>query len=141
MKKLSILFLVIIIGGGALFYFSKNSQKVSDELSLPPEEVVTLYMRATLGTIPGSLLDYDLAKTLLGGELKTLFTDDKFVPFSYGIQNGPDDVKIDSVDISGESAKVTVFGYWGAEPSYRWVFDLKVHENNWLIFNITPEPL
>jgi len=102
-----------------------------------PQDVVTSYMKQTLGTIPGSSLDYISAKLLLTSTYQEQFTDSSFVPISYCIQDGPDDVRIDSETSLGDSAaSIQVSARWGADWQVVWVFQLVLENNQWRIADL-----
>lgn len=102
-----------------------------------PKQTVASYMQNTLGTIPGAIIDYETAKTYLTPTYKKKFQTPVFVPQSYCIQNGPDDVKIDSSNISGDEAVVRVSSMYGSTWTEMWDFTLKKDKNgNWLISKI-----
>lgn len=142
MKKILGIILLIMFFAGVYFYYNYNvensvgNNRSSTSPTFSPEEVVTMYTRATLGTIPGSLIDYDLAKTLLNSKMKAQWLDDSFVPLSYGIQQGPDSVEIVSSSAQELSADVTVHAYYGTEPLLMWVFDLVKVGDDWKIAGI-----
>ena len=62
-----------------------------------PGIVVSNYMQNTLGTIPNAKIDYESAKKYLSSSLKKQFKTPAFVPQSYCIQDGPNNVKINSL--------------------------------------------
>lgn len=101
-----------------------------------PSEVVENYMNYTLGTIPTASLDYEAAKDYLSVEMLSQFVDDSFVPLSYCIQMGPDDVIVDSEDISGELALVQVSSSYGSGWEEAWEFSLIIEDNEWKIDGI-----
>lgn len=103
-----------------------------------PSAVVQKYMRLTLGTIPGAELDYEKAKDYLSAELKELFSDVTFVPVSYCIQQGPEDVKIISEDITSDEMEATirVSAKWGENWQQPWEFLLIYGSGGWKIKQI-----
>jgi len=105
-----------------------------------PTEVVEIYMKHTLGSIPNSNIDYDKAKKYLSSELKKKFTDSMFVPTSYCIQDGPTDVKIISDEVDASSISIVVSALYGSEWKNMWKFSLspdKASDSNyWLIKEI-----
>jgi hypothetical protein len=138
-KRKAILLLAGILLLGYLIYtktVSSNNTEGDSGTIFTPQEVVTMYMRATLGTIPGSLIDYDLAKTLLTDDMLSQWTDDSFVPISYGIQQGPDSIEFIDSKISEDNATVRVWGYWGEDVGRDWTFVLKKEDSAWLIYGI-----
>ena len=96
---------------------------------LPPE-VVKAYMKNTLGTIPGAEVDYDKAKQYLSDELNKEFTSPMFVPTSYCIQDGPDDVKIHEEEMGPSAVNVKVSAEYGGEMQEMWNFELKPSEKD-----------
>jgi len=103
-----------------------------------PAELVQMYMEHTLGMIPNAQIDYDEAKTYLTDDLKAQFTDNSFVPLSYCIQDGPEDVKIVSDEIApGGSVRVAVDANYGGTWKSLWAFYVVPDGNyGWLIEKI-----
>ncbi|MEW6408395.1 MAG: hypothetical protein AB1465_06950 [Patescibacteria group bacterium] len=97
-----------------------------------PTEVVEIFMKATLGTLPGAKIDYDFAKNLMTDDLKAKHTGEGWVPQFYGIQDGPVSIKFISQNTVGDNAYVRFDPSWG-EMSLGWLFTLKKVGNNWLI--------
>ena len=128
MKKNNfILLILLLLTGLAITGCGKTNNKVknNDYESLPPmpAEVVENYMKHTLGTIPGAEIDYDKAKEYLSDELKAQFINPMFVPSSYCIQDGPEDVSIVSDEIvTGGDVGVVVEGKYGGEWEEMWQF-------------------
>lgn len=121
------------------------SSKAEETIKLPetPSEIVNTYLKATLGGIPGANLEYpsyDSAKQHLVSELRNRFTTPAFVPQSYCIQDGPDNVKIESEEISGNMANVRVSAQYGAQFNAhfedRWGFVLIIDKGEWKIKEI-----
>jgi len=125
-------------GGG-----SSSGGSGTTQTTYTPTEVVTMFTRATLGGIPGSLVDYDLAKTLIGSEMASDWEDagNSYVPLTYGIQQGPDTVEMVDEQIEGDHATVEVQGYWGGEVQKAWYFELDKSGSEWIITKLTPEDL
>lgn len=124
---------------------NEQAKPVSEEAKIPvsgsatliaPKEVVENYMKSTLGTITGAKLDYEQGKTYLAEKLKKQFIDDSFIPTSYGIQNGPDNIEIESEEINGDKATVAVEGIYGGETGTKWQFDLIKEAREWKIVEI-----
>lgn len=111
-----------------------------------PASVVEDFVRATLGTVPGADLDYDLARSLMTAGYATEFGSPEFVPLAYGIQEGPTAYDIEAEQVSGRTATVEVAGYWWGELGRRWAFSLQQEEGAWKIAAIDvvavsgPEP-
>ena len=102
-----------------------------------PKIVVSSYMQNTLGSIPNAKVDYESAKKYLSSGLKKQFKTPAFVPQSYCIQDGPDNVKIDSSKINGDEAVVKISGSYGGTWTKMWDFKLKKDsKNNWEITKI-----
>lgn len=102
-----------------------------------PEKVVEEYMDYTLGTLPTAEVDYDSAKTLLDSELQVQFDDPRFVPVSYGIQDGPDKAEITNTSVDGDYAEVEVDGIWGGDVGRQWLFMLDKSSGRWLITHVS----
>lgn len=132
MKKFK--FLLILVIGILIFFFGKSYLKKEGKIS--PFTIVDQYTKATLGTIPGAKVDYEKAKEYLADNLRKQFTDLSFVPLSYGIQDGPTEVKIEKENISGNKATVKVIGFYGGEPGRIWEFNLILEQNQWKISEI-----
>jgi hypothetical protein len=103
-----------------------------------PAELVQMYMDHTLGTLPNADIDYDEAKTYLTDDLRAQFQTPAFVPASYCIQDGPEDVKIVSDKIGeGGSVHVDVDGLYGDAWQNMWRFYVVPDGNyGWLIEKI-----
>jgi hypothetical protein len=99
----------------------------------PPAAVVDAFILATLGSVPGAVVDDDQARTLMTADYAALFDSPEFVPQAYGIQEGPTDYEITSQDISSSTAIVLVSGYWEADPQKEWLFLLEQEEGPWRI--------
>jgi len=85
-------------------------------------------MNATLGTLPNASVNHEIAKEFLSKTLRAQFTNDSFVPRSYGIQQGPDEIKIKSENIDGDSAIVAVQAFYGKEIGLLWNFTLELED-------------
>jgi len=111
---------------------------LGNDIGMDSSEVVELYMHFTLGSIPGASVDYDEAKKYLTDDLKAQFTNPMFVPTSYCMQDGPDDVRIASDDLGGGSIEVVVEGQYGGTWQEMWQFSLVPDKPNlsWLISEI-----
>jgi hypothetical protein len=152
MKKILIVLVVLALGYFVFTQFDFGGNDISFEDSggggntgttlviYSPSEVVTMFMRATLGTIPGSLIDYDLAKTLIDSGMAANWSGagDAYIPLTYGIQQGPDKVEISDERVDGSTATVEVWGYWGDEMQKKWYFELENTGSEWLISSLTP---
>ncbi|MEA3355520.1 MAG: hypothetical protein U9Q63_03495 [Patescibacteria group bacterium] len=110
----------------------------TETTTLNPSRVVELFMRATLGTVPGALIDYDLAKTLMTTSYAAEFTTPMFVPQSYAIQDGPDSYEITNEEVLTDTATVTVLGHWGTENQMYWMFELEKENKDWKLNFINP---
>jgi len=137
-KKLKIIIpVILVVVVAALLLINKNpadkdigSAKIpaTDNIEPSPSRVVQAYMNATLGTLPSTSLNYEIAKEFLTENLRAQFTDDSFVPKSYGIQQGPDEIKIKSENIDGNSAIVAVQAFYGKEIGVLWNFTLELED-------------
>jgi len=87
-------------------------------------EIVNDYMLFTLGTLPGAKVDYEQAKPLMSEEFRTQFVDTMFIPMTYGIQDGPEKIKIIKNYQEAGAELVDVQGYWGGEAGKVWTFRL-----------------
>ena len=101
--------------------------------ALDPAEVVDAFIRATLGTVPGAVIDYDRARGLMTVAYAREFDSPDFVPLTYGIQEGPSSYGVAGADISGSRATVVVSGYWGADLGREWGFRLQQEDGLWRI--------
>jgi len=107
-------------------------------VAMTPQQTVENYMMATLGKLPGSKYDEEVAKTYLADDLKAQFVDSSFIPLSYGMQDGPDRVEIVDTELMTNEATVVVKGYWGADPGMNWMFSLIKVGGVWKISVINP---
>jgi len=103
-----------------------------------PQEIVELFMQATLGTLPNAAVDYDKAKTMMTSQYAEEFTTPMFIPQAYGIQDGPDRVEFEREDVIDDTAEVVVIGYWGEDLQMRWKFELEKEDGLWKISLINP---
>lgn len=102
-----------------------------------PTQTVELFMKRTLGIIPGSDLDYEKSKQYLTKGLKADFYDSSFVPISYCIQLCPDQVRVSAEHIVDQEAQVRVQAQWANNDfADKWDFMLKLENNQWLIDQI-----
>lgn len=99
-------------------------------------QVIENYLKYTLGGIPGAEINYDAAKNYLGVELKEEFKDASFVPLSFCIQDGPSDVKIQSVNTSGNVSEIKVSAKYGNDWLEMWQFSLISGAGSWKIKEI-----
>lgn len=136
----------ILVGGG-IYVWQKIAEKsevttpeksteVIKKPTVSPSKVVEDFMIYSLGTIPGSKVDYDVAKTYLSPQLQTQFTDDSFIPQLYGIQDGPDEVEVVSEKISDSTATVRVNATYGTSTQPTWDFQLAIYNNQWKISDV-----
>jgi len=139
MKKIILIIIGVVVLIAACLYFLSLLKPDIIPRSVKPSKVVEIYMKSTLGTLPDSKIDYDLAKEYLAPELKERFDEPGFIPLSYCIQDGPNDVRIDSEEISDSSAKVRVSAEYG-EWQDMWEFGLVVREGEWKIKEINCTP-
>ena len=111
---------------------------LGNDIGMDPSEVVEKYMKLTLGSIPGTTVDYDTAKDYLVNDLKAQFTNPMFVPASYCIQDGPDNVRILSDELAGSTIEVVVEGQYSGIWQEMWQFSLVPDKPNmsWLISEI-----
>ena len=98
---LSVIFLIfiLVLWAGYNNQPENNQPEYSVDTILWEEaarRVVVEYMNYTLGSIPGSEIDYEKAKKLLTPNLKEQFTSSVFIPTSYCIQDGPQEVRVKS---------------------------------------------
>lgn len=135
MKKI-LLFILIFLSAVLILIGASCGEK---QPSVSPSEVVDIYIKSTLGGLPGANLDYELAKQHMTLEFRKEFIDASFVPISYCIQNGPDDIRIDSENISDNTAKVRVSGKYG-DWQDMWEFGLVIQEKEWRIEKIICAP-
>lgn len=120
-----------------IWFCSKESKVIAPS----PTEVVSFYLYSTLGSLEGAEIDYDKAKEYLTPELKQEFIDPMFIPASYCIQDGPDEVYIHKKEqLMPDSVNVKVSALYSEEWSEMWGFILTPDEenpdNDWLISEI-----
>jgi len=151
-KKVLIgVFIIAVVVGGIIFLSKKPNDKnliqpkkiltkQQNVHSVQPKNVVLAYMKSTLGTLPDSFIDYEIAKEFLSENLAQQFKDPSFIPTSYGIQQGPDKVEIADESINNNSAKVIVNAFYGEEIGLSWTFYLEEDEDGlWKITKIENE--
>ena len=101
--------------------------------------MVIIYMNYTLGTLPDAGVDHDKAREFLTPDMATKFTDQMFVPKSYCIQDGPNDVRISSSEYNEEMnwTEVIVEGEYDDKWDQMWRFQVvPVEGDNWVINKI-----
>lgn len=113
-----------------------GKQKLETPKTSQPTVIVENYLKATLGTIPEAQIDYETAKKYLTSDLAAKFDNLGFVPLSYCIQDGPQNVRIKSEESSGDKAAVKVEASWGDEWTERWEFVLIKESGQWKINQI-----
>lgn len=134
MKKL---FLLIFLLTGAFLLFSLiGRQKLETPETGKPTAIVENYLKATLGTIPEAQINYETAKKYLAYDLVAKFNSPGFVPLSYCIQDGPQNIRIKSGENLGDKAAVKVEASWGDEWTERWEFVLIKESGQWKINKI-----
>jgi len=114
------------------------TQNTTDQTTYSPREVVDMFTLSTLGSLPNSLIDYTLAKTLMTEQYAQEFTNPSFIPQAYGIQDGPDKVEFETENIQGDQAEVVLIGYWGNDLTMRWKFNLEKENGDWRLALINP---
>ena len=100
------------------------------------KDVVDTYMKLTLGSIPGASIDYDAARELMTPEFAAEFTTPMFIPATYCIQDGPEDVRVTSVTFDEEMnwAEATVVGAYHGGWQDMWKFTVvPVEGDDWMI--------
>ena len=140
-----VIVVVLILGAGYINNKNKNVNTSSsiknpqgNDIYMEPGEIVDLYMYFTLGSIPNASVDYDTAKQYLTYDLKTQFTNPMFVPTSYCIQDGPDDVRIVSNKPVDGNVEIVVEGQYNGVWQEMWQFSLiPKGDMAWLIQKIT----
>ncbi len=134
MKKL---FLLILLSTGTVLLLSLVSkQKLKPPETSQPTAVVENYLKATLGTIPEAKINYEAAKKYLTSDLVTKFNGPGFVPLSYCIQDGPQNVRIKPGENLGDKTAVKVEASWGDEWTERLEFVLTKESGQWKINKI-----
>jgi len=114
----------------------QDFQSGSLNQAMTPKEVVEVFTECTLVRNPPGQCPYDSrdqAKQHLVAELQARFNEATFIPFAYCIQDGPDDAKVTSEDITAESASLQVGGLYGGDWQDLWVFDLVKEGQEWKI--------
>lgn len=106
-----------------------------------PASVVDDFIKATLGSVPGAVIDYERARSLMTAAYAAQFDSPSFVPLTYGIQDGPEGVEIVSENVSGATATVVAQGTWGGEPGTPWAFTLQQKAGAWRIAAIDAQPV
>ena len=110
---------------------AETSYDMTVEGTSPTDNAENFFL-ATLGTLPGSVIDYDLAKTYMSASERAKFTDDSYIPLFYGIQEGPDTYEMKTQTINGNDATVKVDVLYG-EMMEAWAFTLIWEDSAWKI--------
>jgi len=97
-----------------------------------PVDITEQFMLDTLGTLPGSEINYAKAKLLASKSLQAKWTSDSFIPLFYGIQDGPDTFEVISQTTTGDESIVLVDVKWG-EMMLRWAFTLIYEDGGWKV--------
>lgn len=100
-----------------------------------PTDIAERFILCTLGTVPGSRIDYAKARSLMSAARQAEFTDDSYIPSFYGIQDGPDRYEMKLQTISGNSASVTVDVVYG-EMMMGWAFLMVREGGEWRVDGI-----
>jgi len=129
---ISVLSLIVLSACGAP---PSNSDAALEEAAA----TVDAFMNFTLGSLPGSNLDFDRANTLLTPSYEAEF----IMPMSYCIQDGPSDVQITSTTFNDQQnwAIVTVEGAYYGGWRKLWDFTVVPTEgDHWMINKIECSP-
>lgn len=145
MKKTFFTILIIIplilMGTGCEPVDDNNNGSTGGAVTGPSVEMskstVNSYMKHTLGTLPDSEIDYEKAKEYMTPAFAEEFDTPMFVPVSYCIQDGPEKVRIDSVEELGGETLVNVSGLYGGDWVTMWTFSLESVNGDWLINGIS----
>lgn len=118
-----------------------STETKKEEPDQKASEVVKEFMACTLGTIswkcPSENKD-SIARDHLTISMRADYNNEGFVPVTYCIQNGPDDVKIFSETESSGFSYVTVSAKYGTDGfTPFWNFTLIQQDNEWKIKDIT----
>ena len=103
------------------------------------QDIVDTYIKLTLGGLPGSNIDYEMAKTLMTPDFASEFTTPMFIPATYCIQDGPEDIRITGVSFNEDMnwAEATVVGAYHGGWQDMWKFTVvPVEGDGWLINEI-----
>ncbi|MCD4705581.1 hypothetical protein K8R61_00685 [bacterium] len=139
-RKIILLFIAVVL----VILIIITCYIINPELDCNPNteeaaQVVITYMNYTLGTLPNSNVDYDKAKKFLAHNLVVEFGNPMFVPVSYCIQDGPDNVRIFSSEYNKEMnwAEIVVESEYGNEWNQMWkFFVVQVESDDWMINKI-----
>jgi hypothetical protein len=115
-----------------------DTSTTTETTTLSPTKVVETFMKATLGSIPGALIDYDLARTLMTTSYAAEFDTPMFIPQAYAMQDGPDSYEVTDEEILADTATVTVLGHWGTTNQMYWMFELEKEAGDWKLNFINP---
>jgi hypothetical protein len=140
--KTKIVWLLVIISIviiAVIFIFAPKEEELKT-IAPSPIEVVGFYLYSTLGSLEEVMVNYDKARQYLSPELRQEFTGSEFVPMSYCIQDGPDEVEIHEEQLVADSINVKVSALYDGELIEMWEFiltpDKENPNNNWLIKEI-----
>lgn len=119
---------------------STSTKTKKDKPTKKASKVVEEFMACTLGTIPQKCPSDDkdsVAKDHLTLEMRADYNSDTFIPFTYCIQMGPDNVRIDSEIENGGFTYVKVSAKYGTDDYYpMWNFILVIQDGEWKIKEI-----
>ncbi|MBU0767316.1 hypothetical protein KKF55_06100 [Patescibacteria group bacterium] len=129
---ISVLSLIVLSACGAP---PSNSDAALKEAAA----TVDAFMKFTLGSIPGASIDYDAAKELMTPDFAAEFTTPMFIPATYCIQDGPEDVRVTDVSFNEQMnwVEATVVGAYHGGWRDMWKFTVVLVEGGlWMIHAI-----
>ena len=119
---------------------SPGTETKKDKPTKKVSKVVEEFMACTLGTISNSCPTENKDKTAkehLTLEMRADYNSDGFVPLTYCIQQGPDNVKIFSETETSGFAYVTISAQYGTDDYFpMWMFTLITQDGEWKIKEI-----
>jgi len=119
---------------------STSTETEKDKPTKKASKVVEEFMACTLGTIPNKCPTENKDKTAkehLTLEMRADYNNDTFIPYTYCIQMGPDNVKIFSETETSGFAYVTISAQYGDDDYFpMWMFTLITQDGEWKIKEI-----
>ncbi|NQU99536.1 MAG: hypothetical protein HQ538_02260 [Parcubacteria group bacterium] len=120
---------------------STSTKTKEDKPTKKASKVVEEFMACTLGTISNKCPTENkdtTAKKHLTMEMRADYNNEGFVPLTYCIQQGPDNIKVFSETETSGFAYITMSAQYGDDDySPMWAFTLITQDNEWKIKDIS----
>jgi len=146
----SLFVLIMVVIAGVFYYkaqmekgYLENSGTSSGETThvpsvdeINPYQVTTYYFQNMMGSIPGGIYKPEIAKSYTTAQLASKLDDLSFAPTSFCIQDGPDDIRVDTGKINKKDATVKVSGKYGGTWQQLWEISLVKQKDGWKVSEI-----